>query len=273
MSKNSTRLLRIPGIQAKKDNGEQIVMLTAYSSWMARLLEESGGIDILLVGDSLGMVEMGFETTIPVTLDDMARHTRAVRNGAPKAFIVADMPFLSYQTSKKDALRAAAKLMQDGGASAVKLEGGVWIAETVRRIVRAGIPVMGHLGLLPQSLHQQGGYRVQARGPGEQEQLLHDAAALEEAGAFSIVVECIPAELAAKASKARRIPIIGIGAGAGCDGQVLVTNDILGLTGENVPSFARRYADVAKAVRAAALAFSKEVRAREFPPAKEEARA
>ncbi|MCZ2154110.1 MAG: 3-methyl-2-oxobutanoate hydroxymethyltransferase [Bryobacterales bacterium] len=267
MSKNSVRLLRIPGIQAKKERGEQIVMLTAYSSWMARLLDESGGVDILLVGDSLGMVELGFDTTIPVTLDDMVRHTRAVRNGAPRAFVVADMPFLSYQTGKKEALRAAARLMQEGGASAVKLEGGAGIAETVHRLVQAGIPVMGHLGLLPQSLHQQGGYRVQAREPDEQEQLLHDAVLLQEAGAFSIVVECIPADVATKVSKTCRIPVIGIGAGAGCDGQVLVTNDLLGLTGDAIPSFAKIYADVGAAVRAAAASFSSEVRAHTFPPA------
>lgn len=265
MSKQPTRLVRIPEIQAKKERGEQIVMLTAYSSWMARLLEESGGIDMLLVGDSLGMVEMGFETTIPVTLDDMVRHTRAVRNGAPRAFVVADLPFLSYRTSKSDALRSAGRLMQEGGASAVKLEGGASVRKAVRRMVEAGIPVMGHLGLLPQSLHQQGGYRQQAKGPDEQEQLLRDAAALEEAGAFSIVVECIPAELAAKVTEACRIPVIGIGAGAGCDGQVLVTNDILGLTRGRAPGFARRYADLSETILTAARAFSSDVQAGRFP--------
>ena len=270
MRKQSSRLLRIPEIQHKKDRGEQIVMLTAYSCWMARLLEESGGIDMLLVGDSLGMVEMGFETTIPVTLDDMIRHTRAVRNGAPRAFVVADLPFLSYQPSKSEALRNAARLMQEGGASAVKLEGGASVRKTVRRMVEAGIPVMGHLGLLPQSLHQQGGYRQQAKEPEEQEQLLRDAAALERAGAFSIVVECIPTELAARVTEACRIPVIGIGAGANCDGQVLVTNDILGLTGGRAPGFARRYVDLGDAILTAARAFSSDVQAGRFPPAGEE---
>lgn len=270
MSKQPSRLLRIPEIQGKKDRGEQIVMLTAYSSWMARLLDESGGIDMLLVGDSLGMVEMGFETTIPVTLDDMIRHTRAVRNGAPRAFVVADLPFLSYQPSKAEALRNAGRLMQEGGASAVKLEGGASLRKTVRRMVEAGIPVMGHLGLLPQSLHQQGGYRLQAKEPEEQEQLLRDAAALEQAGAFSIVLECIPPELAAKVANACRIPVIGIGAGAACDGQVLVTNDILGLTGGRTPGFARRYVDLGESIRAAAQAFSGDVRSGKFPPGEED---
>ena len=265
MSKQSTRLLRIPEIQAKKERGEQIVMLTAYSCWMARLLDESGGIDMLLVGDSLGMVEMGFETTIPVTLEDMIRHTRAVRNGAPRAFVVADMPFLSYQSSKSKALRNAARLMREGGASAVKLEGGSSIRKTVRSMVEAGIPVMGHLGLLPQSLHQQGGYRQQAKEPEDQEQLLSDAAALERAGAFSIVLECIPAELAARVTEACRIPVIGIGAGGGCDGQVLVTNDVLGLTGGRAPGFARRYADLGEEILTAARAFASDVQAQRFP--------
>ena len=269
MSKQPARILRIPEIQVKKERGEQIVMLTAYSSWMARLLDESGGIDMLLVGDSLGMVEMGFETTIPVTIDDMVRHTRAVRNGAPRAFVVADLPFLSYQPSRPEALRNAARLMREGGASAVKLEGGAAIRKTVRRLVEAGIPVMGHLGLLPQSLHQQGGYRQQAKSPEEQEQLLHDAAALEQAGAFSIVLECIPADLAAKVTKELRIPVIGIGAGPACDGQVLVTNDILGLTGGRIPGFAKRYADLGETIRAAAQAFSAEVRGGSFPPGEE----
>lgn len=269
MSKQPSRILRIPEIQGKKERGEQIVMLTAYSSWMARILDESGGIDMLLVGDSLGMVEMGFETTIPVTLDDMVRHTRAVRNGAPRAFIVADLPFLSYQPSKTQALRGAARLMQEGGASAVKLEGGTALRKTVRRLVDAGIPVMGHLGLLPQSLHQQGGYRQQAKSPEEQEQLLRDAAALEQAGAFSIVLESIPADLAAKVAKACRVPVIGIGAGPACDGQVLVTNDILGLSGGRIPGFAKRYADLSEVVRAAAQSFSAEVRGGTFPPGEE----
>ncbi|MCC6264418.1 MAG: 3-methyl-2-oxobutanoate hydroxymethyltransferase [Bryobacterales bacterium] len=273
MSNLSTRLLRIPEIQGKKEKGEQIVMLTAYSSWMARLLDETGAIDMLLVGDSLGMVELGFDTTIPVTLEDMIRHTRAVRNGAPRAFVVADLPFMSYQPSKAEALRSAGRLMQEGGASAVKLEGGAALRKTVRRLVDAGIPVMGHLGLLPQSLHQQGGYRQQAKEPEEQEELLRDAAALEQAGAFSIVLECIPADLAVRVSRQCRIPVIGIGAGAACDGQVLVTNDILGLTGGRTPSFARRYADLGESIRAAVQSFSGDVRAGKFPPSGEEGNA
>ncbi len=208
------KTLRVPDLQAKKARGEKITMLTAYSAWMARLLADSRAIDMLLVGDSLGMVELGYDSTLPVTMDDIVRYTRAVRTGAPNALIVADMPFLSHQLSPAQALRNAGRLIQEGGATAVKIEGGASIAPTVERIVSAGIPVMGHLGLTPQSIHVLGGFRRQAKQPEEQHRLLSDASALEAAGAFSLVLECVPAELGRSASQQLRIPVIGIGSGA-----------------------------------------------------------
>jgi 3-methyl-2-oxobutanoate hydroxymethyltransferase len=260
-------MIRISDIQAKKARGEKIVMLTAYDAWMARVLAAAGMVDLLLVGDSVGMVELGYETTVPVTMSDMIRHTKAVRAGAPHALIVADMPFLSHQIDTAQAMRNAGRLMQLGGASAVKLEGGGPAALTIERIVASGIPVMGHLGLLPQSVHQQGGFRRQATQPEEQRQLLKDALALEDAGAFAIVMECIPNALACEAAATLRIPVIGIGSGPDCDGQVLVTHDILGLSGAAKPRFARQYADIAQAITGAVKAFSDDVRSGAFPHA------
>ena len=242
-------------------------MLTAYSAWMARLLESSGAIDMLLVGDSLGMVEMGFDSTIPVTMNDMVRHTRAVRTGAPDSLIVADLPFLSHQLSASQAVRNAGRLMQHGGATAVKLEGGGPAIETVARIVGAGIPVMAHLGLQPQSVHAQGGYRKQATHPEEQSRLMADAIALESAGAFAVLVESIPASFACAVTQRLRVPVIGIGAGPDCDGQVLVTHDILGLTGASRPPFAKQYADLGCGVSNAVKAYSDDVRTGRFPGA------
>jgi len=264
--KQTSRAVRIPSLRKKKEQGEKITMLTASNSWMARMLAETGDVDILLVGDSLGMVELGYDSTIPVTLDDMVRHTRAVRNGAPNALVVADLPFLTY-TSDTDALRSAARLMQEGGANAVKLEGGAPLVQTVRRLVDAGVPVMGHLGLLPQSVHQLGGYRQQATAPEEQEALVADALALEAAGAFSIVVECIPQEAARLVTETCKIPTIGIGAGPFCDGQGLVTHDMLGLSGSSPPSFAKRFAELEATISEATRAFAQEVRGGEFPKA------
>ncbi len=266
--KHTSRAIRIPGLRRKKEQGEKITMLTAYNAWMARVLAETGDIDLMLVGDSLGMVELGYDSTIPVTLDDMVRHTRAARNGAPDALLVADLPFLTYHANEADAIRSAARLMQEGGANAVKLEGGASIVHTVKRLVDAGVPVMGHLGLLPQSVHQLGGYRQQATRPEEQESLLADALALEAAGAFAIVVECIPHAVAARVTAACKIPVIGIGAGPSCDGQVLVTHDLLGLSGPVSPSFAKRYAEIGDAVAEAVKAYAREVRNSEFPAAK-----
>jgi 3-methyl-2-oxobutanoate hydroxymethyltransferase len=259
-------MIRIPDIQARKTRGEKIVMLTAYDAWMARLLAADERVDMLLVGDSLGMVELGYETTLPVTMSDMVRHTRAVRAGAPEALIVADMPFLSHQIGLTQAMRNAARLMQQGGASAVKLEGGSSAAAAVERIVSAGIPVMGHLGLLPQSVHQQGGFRRQATNPEAQRELVSDALALENAGAFAIVIECVPDAVACEVTKNLRIPVIGIGSGPHCDGQVLVTHDILGLSG-TPPPFAKQYADVGQAITEAVKLFANDVHTRAFPHA------
>jgi 3-methyl-2-oxobutanoate hydroxymethyltransferase len=261
------RPVRIQDIQAKKTRGEKITMLTAYCAWMARLLVASGTVDMLLVGDSLGMVELGYDTTVPVTMDDMVRHTHAVRMGAPNALVVADMPFLSHRSGTIRALRNAGRLLQQGGATAVKVEGGEAIVETVQRIVSAGIPVMGHLGLLPQSIHALGGYRRQATRPEEQKQLMTDVAALEHAGVFAIVLECVPAELARQVSEVAHVPIIGIGSGPDCDGQVLVTQDILGLSGPATPPFARQYAALGESITTAVQAFAANVRSGEFPNA------
>jgi 3-methyl-2-oxobutanoate hydroxymethyltransferase len=259
-------MIRIPDIQSRKPRGEKIVMLTAYDAWMARLLAADDRVDLLLVGDSLGMVELGYETTLPVTMSDMVRHTRAVRAGAPEALIVADMPFLSHQIGPTQALRNAGRLMQQGGASAVKLEGGASAASTVERIVSAGIPVMGHLGLLPQSVHQQGGFRRQATNPDAQRELVSDALALENAGAFAIVIECVPDAVACEVTKNLRIPVIGIGSGPHCDGQVLVTHDIIGLSA-TPPPFAKQYADVGQAITEAVKSFANDVHTRAFPHA------
>lgn len=256
---------RIPDIQAKKSRGEKITMLTAYSAWMARLLESTRAVDMILVGDSLGMVELGYDTTIPVTMNDMVRHTRAARTGAAHSFIVADMPFLSHQLSLSQAIRNAGRLMQHGGATAVKMEGGGAAIDAVARIVEAGIPVMGHLGLQPQSIHAQGGYRKQATEPEEQNRLMTDAVALEAAGAFAVLVECVPASLACAVTRRLRVPVIGIGSGPDCDGQVLVTHDILGLTGAAKPSFAKQYVDLAAAISDAVKSYANDVRASRFP--------
>jgi 3-methyl-2-oxobutanoate hydroxymethyltransferase len=255
--------LRIPDLQLRKQRGEKLVMLTAYSAWMARLLAASGAVDILLVGDSLGMVELGYDTTLPVSMSDMLRHTRAVRAGAPNALIVADMPFLSHQASTAQALRNAGRLLREG-ATAVKLEGGAGVASTVHDLVSAGIPVMGHIGLQPQSIHAQGGYRRQATHTDDQRRLLDDATALQAAGAFSVVLECVAPQAAARVTASLRIPTIGIGAGPDCDGQVLVTNDLLGLT-PSAPSFVKVYASLGPAIQAAASSYSSDVRSGAFP--------
>lgn len=257
--------LRVPDIPAKKARSEKITMLTAYDAWMARILAHSGAVDLLLVGDSLGMIELGYDTTVPVTTADVARHSRAVRAGAPDALIVADMPFLSHQVSAARALRNAGTLIQQGRATAVKIEGGSAAAATIGRIVEAGIPVMGHLGLQPQHVHAQGGFRRQAKRPEEQRQLLKDAETLEQAGVFAIVLECIPDEAARAVTQTLRIPTIGIGSGPHCDGQVLVTHDILGLSGAITPPFVRQYASLGETIAAAVRQFSEDVRSEQFP--------
>jgi 3-methyl-2-oxobutanoate hydroxymethyltransferase len=238
-------------------------MLTAYDATMARLLDQAG-IDLLLVGDSLGMVILGYEDTIPVTLDAMLHHTRAVANGAKRALVVADLPFLTYQVTPDEAVLNSGRLLQ-GGAAAVKMEGGLIIAETVARVVRAGIPVMGHIGLTPQSVRQLGGFRYAGRTPEEANALVEDALALEAAGVFSMVLECIPEDVAARITAAVKVPTIGIGAGAGCDGQVLVCYDALGLFEGFVPGFVRQYAHLATTIRDAVKEYVADVREGRFP--------
>jgi 3-methyl-2-oxobutanoate hydroxymethyltransferase len=247
-----------------KRRGERIVMLTAYDYATARILD-TAGIPALLVGDSVGTTVLGYETTIPVTLEDMIHHCRAVVRGTQRALVIADLPFMTYHPSRDDALRHAGRLLQDGGAQAVKLEGGAPVVETVRRLVEAGVPVQGHLGLTPQSVHQLGGYRRQARSDAAARQLLDDARSLEEAGAFSIILELIPATLAAEVSRALTIPTIGIGAGPGCDGQIQVIHDILGLSADFHPKHARQFANLVEVIASAVGRYATEVREGTFP--------
>ena len=261
---DSARAVTTTALRAMKAARRPIVMITAYDTPSARIVDEAG-IDVILVGDSLGMTVLGFDSTLPVTLDDMVRHSAAVTRGATRALVVADMPFMSYQVSAADALRSAGRLVAEGGAAAVKVEGGAHIAPTVERLVKAGIPVMGHVGLTPQSVHQLGGYRVQAKDAEAAVALVDDCLALQEAGAFAIVLECIPAELAALVSAELAVPTIGIGAGDGCDGQVQVFHDILGLGGEFLPRHARRYIDAGPLLCEAVSAYADDVRARSFP--------
>jgi 3-methyl-2-oxobutanoate hydroxymethyltransferase len=256
--------IRVPDLKEKKLRGEKIAVLTAYDATMARLLDQAG-IDVLLVGDSVGMVVLGYESTVAVTLDDMLHHTRAVARGASRALIVADMPFLSYQVSADEAVRNAGRLLQEGGANAVKLEGGRPVLEAVRRMVEVGIPVMGHLGLQPQSVHQTGGYVKQATRPQDADALIADAIALQDAGAFAVVLESIPEDVAKNATTALDIPTIGIGAGPYCDGQVLVSHDMLGLFDRFVPSFVKQYANLAETVQSATKAYINDVREGRYP--------
>jgi 3-methyl-2-oxobutanoate hydroxymethyltransferase len=264
--KPASKPVRVPDLLAKKQRGEKIAVLTAYDATMARLLD-CAGVDVLLVGDSLGMVIMGQGNTLEVTLGMMVHHTRAVVNGTSRALVVADMPFLTFQTGIDDAVRNAGRLIQEGGAAAVKLEGGRASAEVIARLVEVGIPVMGHIGLTPQSVHQLGGFRKIA-GPAA-DKLLDEARAVEQAGAFAIVIESIPFEIAAGITQALAIPTIGIGAGPQCDGQVLVSYDALGLFDEFTPSFVKRYAELGREVVRAAREYVDEVRDGRFPLDKE----
>ncbi len=251
-------------LQAMKERGEPITMLTAYDYPTAVMLDQAG-IDIALVGDSLGMVVHGFETTLPVTMDMMILHTQAVRRGLKRAFLVGDMPFMSYQAGFSDALRNAGRFLSEAGADAVKLEGGLHMATTVSTLVTAGIAVMGHIGLTPQSVSAFGGFKTQGKSAEAARKLIEDARALEDAGAFAIVLESIPARLAEVVTEQVRIPTIGIGAGAGCDGQVLVTHDLLGLFDRHTPKFVRKYANLNEIMRGAFEQYKAEVRARTFP--------
>lgn len=260
--------ISITDIKAKKKRGERVVMMTCYDYPSARLLE-AAGVDILLIGDTLGMVVLGYDTTIPVAMDEMLHHTKAVVRGSSSAHVLADMPFMSYQASREDALRNAGRLLKEGGAQSVKLEGGVTVADTVRLIVDAGIPVMGHIGLTPQSINQLGGYKVQGKTPAAAVRLMADAEALEQAGAYAIVLECVPAELARSITERLSIPTIGIGAGPHCDGQVQVFHDLLGLFEAFVPKHAKRYADLGSQITAAVSAYAADVREGRFPTEKE----
>jgi 3-methyl-2-oxobutanoate hydroxymethyltransferase len=251
-------------LQTKKERGEKIAMLTAYDYPTALLLDQAG-IDMILVGDSLGMVVHGFDTTLPVTLDMMVMHTQAVRRGVKHAFLVGDMPFMSYQISIEEARRNAARLLAEGGADAVKVEGGRHMAPTVQALVEIGIAVQGHIGLTPQSVSALGGFKTQGKTVETARKLLDDAKALEAAGAFSIVLEAIPMRLAELISRSISIPTIGIGAGAGCDGQVLVTHDLLGLFDRFTPKFVKRYAEIGKTMQAAFEAYRDDVKSSAFP--------
>lgn len=263
--------VRVPDLGLMKQRGQKITVLTAYDATMARLLDRAG-VDVILVGDSLGMVVLGFETTLPVTLDMMIHHTAAVSRGANRALVVADMPFLTYQLTTEEAMRNAGRLIKEGGAAAVKIEGGQHMAETAKRLADIGIPVMGHLGLTPQSVHKLGGFRPQARNPEAVTQLMEDAAMLEQAGVFALVLESIPDEVARDVTAHLQIPTIGIGAGPYCDGQVLVSYDVLGLYDGPVPPFVKRYANTAEQIVDGAKEYIDEVRSGRFPPARDESR-
>ena len=262
------RRVSIDDLKAMKQRGEKIAMLTAYDYPTARLLDEAG-VPIILVGDSLGMVVLGYSSTLPVTMADMLHHVAAVVRGTQRTHVVADMPFMSYQASPEDALRNAGRFLQEAGAQSVKLEGGVTVAETVRRLVEAGIPVMGHIGLTPQSVNQFGGYKIQGKTPAAAVKLLNDARALEQAGAYAIVLETIPAPLGKLVSERLSIPTIGIGAGPYCDGQVQVLHDMLGLHPDFVPKHAKQYAHLAEEIGRAVREYLAEVQENRFPTERE----
>lgn len=251
-------------LREMKDRGEKISMLTAYDYPIARLLDEAG-IEVILVGDSLAMVGLGYETTLPVTMEEMLHHVRAVSRGVKRALLVADMPFGSFQASVEEGVRNAGRFLKEAGAQAVKLEGGREVADLTRRLTSVGIPVMGHLGLTPQMVHQFGGFKVQGRTAAAAERLREDALLLEEAGVFALVLEGIPWQVAEVVTGELRIPTIGIGAGSSCDGQVLVTNDLLGLFDDFAPKFVKRYANLKETIAAAFTRYRQEVKAGEYP--------
>jgi 3-methyl-2-oxobutanoate hydroxymethyltransferase len=258
----------ITDLRAMKARGEKIVMITAYDYPSARLVEEAG-VPLILVGDSLGNVVLGYDSTIPVTMDEMLHHVRPVVRATHTTHVVADMPFMSYQASPAEALHNAGRMLKEGGAQSVKLEGGARVAETVRALVEAGIPVMGHLGLTPQSINQLGGYKVQGKTPAAAVRLLNDAMAVQEAGAYAIVLETVPVHVARIITEKLDIPTIGIGAGPETDGQVQVWHDLLGLFSDFVPKHAKQYANLAEAIVAAVRAYAEEVRTGAFPTEKQ----
>ena len=261
----------VPEIRARKVHGPSIAMVTAYDYTMARLLDEAS-VDIVLVGDSLGMVIQGLANTLPVTVDEMCYHGRIVARGLRRAHLVGDMPFMSFQVSVCRALENAGKMLKEGSFESVKLEGGAEVAEHVSAMVTAGIPVMGHLGLTPQSVHALGGFRVQGKTAQAAERIISDAVALEQAGAYAIVLESIPAELGSRVTQAVHVPTIGIGAGRGCDGQVLVCTDLLGMSRGHTPKFAKRFGEIGDAIVAATRAYVDQVRSGLFPDAAHEYR-
>lgn len=263
-NKSDKRKVTTLRLSEMKKSGEKIVSLTAYDATIAKILDEAG-IDVILVGDSLGNVVQGLDTTIPVTLDQVIYHTKAVRNGVTRAMIVADMPFMTYQISSEDAFFNAGRLMKEAGAEAVKVEGGEYLADKVKLMTESGIPVMGHLGLTPQSIHKFGSYRARGTNPEEAEKIINDARCLEQAGAFAIVLEKIPYELAKTISEKLLIPTIGIGAGPYCDGQVLVYTDMLGITTDFSPRFVRRYAHLHEIISDAASHYLEDIKNGEFP--------
>lgn len=258
-------------LRAMKQRGERIPMLTAYDYSTASILD-AAGIPILLVGDTLGMVVLGYDSTLPVTLDDIIRHSQAVVRGSKRAMVVGDLPFLTFQVSREETMRHAGRLMKEAGVQAVKLEGGRRVAETVHALVEAGIPVMGHLGLTPQSVNVTGGFKVQGKTEAAARAILEDALLLEQAGVFSIVLELVPTELAALITERVSVPTIGIGAGPYCDGEVQVIHDLLGLFPDFTPRHTRRYAEVGKSILDAATAYAADVRSRAFPTAKQSTR-
>jgi 3-methyl-2-oxobutanoate hydroxymethyltransferase len=260
--------ITINQIKEMKQKGEKIAMLTAYDYATAKLVDEAE-IPLILVGDSLGMVVLGYESTIPVTMEEMLHHTKAVVRGTKKAMVIGDMPFMTYHVSVEDALYNAASFIQEGGAQSVKLEGGVTVAEKVKRIVECGIPVMGHIGLTPQSIHQFGGFKLQGKTPEAAARMLEDARALEQAGAFAVVLETVPAPLAKLITTKISIPTIGIGAGPDCDGQVQVINDILGSFTDFVPKHAKQYAKLTDIISKAVSSYRDEVKAGQFPTEKQ----
>ncbi len=258
------RPVTAPEILGRKKSGKKITALTAYDYSFAKLLDATD-LDIILVGDSLGMVSLGHENTLAVTMENMIDHTRAVKQGAQRALVVGDMPFMSYQVSVEQAVTNAGRLIQEGGASAIKLEGGARMADRVQAIVQAGIPVMGHIGLTPQSVHQFGGYKVQGKNYLDSRQIKQDACDLQSAGIFALVLEGIPGELAEEITTELKIPTIGIGAGSKCDGQILVLHDLLGLNQDFVPKFVKQYAQLADSLKNAVADYIQDVRAETFP--------
>ncbi|MDK2820611.1 MAG: 3-methyl-2-oxobutanoate hydroxymethyltransferase [Clostridia bacterium] len=263
---SSRAKVSLPQLRAMKERGEKITMVTAYD-YSSALLADKAGIDMILVGDSVGMVVLGYDSTVPVTMDDMVHHTKAVVRANPASFVVADLPFMSYQASINDAVYNAGRLVKEGGADAVKLEGGQEMVPAVKAIVNAGIPVVGHLGLTPQTVVQLGGYRVQGRDEAAAEKIMRDAKALVDAGIFALVLECVPEQLALKITSELPIPTIGIGAGSKCDGQVLVYHDLLGLFDRFKPKFVKRYAKLDEEIIQALKKYREEVREGKFPDA------